>query len=110
MGKAMRGDPDGGRGRGSPAAGAIDRLGAGPRRVDARIRAALAALLLVLASPFAPSGALHGQDSDLVRLVRGRFTIVSRTGDAQLARSMVERAERNDTFPGLPRPRAAIHI
>jgi hypothetical protein len=45
-----------------------------------------------------------------VKLVRGRFTIVSQPRDTALARAMVEAAARSDTFPGLPRPRQAVHI
>jgi hypothetical protein len=65
-------------------------------------------LLAVFAAP-TPLSSQTGE-SDLVRVVRGRFTIVSRPGDAPLAAAMVEAAARNDTFPGLPRPREAIHI
>ena len=70
----------------------------------------IAALIGTVSPAALPSQPSSPQGSDLVRLVRGRFTIVSRPADAALARSMVEAAERNDTFPGLPRPREAVHI
>src|SRR5688572_28871913 len=108
MGKAMRGDPDGRRGRGSPATGALARVVRWRRRLTALAESIIIALLLGLA-PLAGSGIVGAQGSDPVRLVRGRFTIVSRPGDAALARAMIEAAERNDTFPGLPRPRQAVH-
>ncbi len=97
----MRGDPrDGGRRR-SAAAGEVGR------GLTSLRRAAAAGLLL--AGAIAPLVA-QSQDSDLVRLVRGRFTIVSHPRDSALARVMVESAERNDTFPGLPRSREAVRI
>jgi hypothetical protein len=40
-----------------------------------------------------------------VRIDRGRFTAVTDSGDALLARSLLESAMRTDSFPGLPRPR-----
>ena len=43
-----------------------------------------------------------------MRLDRGRFTLVSYPRDAQLARTLLERALASDTFPGLPRP--ARHV
>lgn len=107
----MRGDPDDGRGRGSAATGAIVRPVGALARVVAVVLALVAAvLLLVAAAPLASQLSWQTQDPDLVRLVRGRFTIISPPGDAALARAMVEAAERNDTFPGLPRPRQPIHI
>jgi hypothetical protein len=40
----------------------------------------------------------------------GRFRVVYCVRDARLARSYLEAAQRNDTFPGLPRPTAAVMI
>jgi hypothetical protein len=55
---------------------------------------------------------VHAQpaEADLVRLTRGRFTIVAHRGDAALATTMLESAARRDTFPGLPRPSEPVHI
>ena len=44
------------------------------------------------------------------RIDSGRFTIVAYPEDAPLARAMLASALRNDTFPGLPRPRARALI
>jgi hypothetical protein len=45
-----------------------------------------------------------------VRLDAGRFTIVAERSDERLARSLLGEAQRRDTFPGLPRPRAKVLI
>lgn len=45
-----------------------------------------------------------------VRLDRGRFTIVAERRDERLARSLMAEAQRNDSFPGLPRPRERVLI
>ncbi len=58
-------------------------------------------MLLLLAAPCA-----RGQSSEAQRLDRGRFTVVAFPSDLQLARTLLDEAERTDTFPGLPRPRA----
>lgn len=44
------------------------------------------------------------------RLTAGRFTVVAFPSEAKLARSLLEAAQARDTFPGLPRPRAAVLI
>lgn len=41
---------------------------------------------------------------------RGRFSVVAEANDTLLARSLLDRAIANDTFPGLARPRDAILI
>ncbi len=94
----MRGDPGNGRGRRSTAARALVRLARPLTRP-------LAALLLI-----AGFAAAQPPTENVVRIIRGRFTILAHPGDTALARAMVESAERNDSFPGLPRPRAAVHI
>ena len=66
------------------------------------------ALIALLAAP--PPVASHVQDAGAYRLQRGRFTVLARAPDSALARVMLESAERRDTFPGLPRPRASVHI
>ncbi|HEY0928328.1 MAG TPA: hypothetical protein VGE27_00295 [Gemmatimonas sp.] len=45
-----------------------------------------------------------------VRLDEGRFTVVSERRDERLARALLTAAQANDTFPGLPRPRAHVLI
>ena len=123
----MRGNPEHRGGRRSAAPGAITLGRSARARFGAGAIAMLAAIPMVVVAPQAlaqtssrsiaqlavPARALRSspaQGADLVRHVRGRFTIVSSPGDAALARSMVEAAQRNDTFPGLPRPREAVHI
>ncbi len=98
----MRGDVgDGGKWR-STAARAVAGIVRSPR-----IARVLAALSIVGLLPIAPAVA---QDAGAVRIERGRFTVVARAVDAALARTMLASAERNDTFPGLPRPRSAVRI
>lgn len=46
--------------------------------------------------------------SGAVRLDAGRFTVVAYPSDQPLARSLLAEAQRRDTFPGLPRPRARV--
>lgn len=43
-----------------------------------------------------------------VRLDAGRFTAVAYPPDVPLARALLASAQRRDTFPGLPRPRARV--
>ena len=50
----------------------------------------------------APSGS--------VRLDAGRFTVVAGPADIRLARALLEQAQRQDSFPGLPRPRARVLV
>ncbi len=45
-----------------------------------------------------------------VRLDAGRFTVVSEARDARLARALLAAAQANDSFPGLPRPKAHVLI
>lgn len=40
----------------------------------------------------------------------GRFTVLAAPHDATLARSLLEQAARRDSFPWLPRPRAAVLV
>ncbi len=70
-------------------------------------------LAFVVASGGAAPRRVAGQGapaegSATVRLDRGRFTAVAYPGDVALARSLLDDAARRDTFPGLPRPRAAV--
>ena len=64
---------------------------------------ALTALLFL-----APAHAAAQDDAE--RFQSGRFTILAYPGDATLARSLLARALARDTFPGLPRPSAAVTI
>lgn len=45
-----------------------------------------------------------------VRLDEGRFTVVADARDARLARTLLAAAQANDSFPGLPRPKAHVLI
>lgn len=45
-----------------------------------------------------------------IRIDRGRFAVVAEADDSLLARSLIDRALANDTFPGLPRPRDSVLI
>lgn len=75
--------------------------------------AAIAALGLCL---FARLGgplraqAVPSSSAPSLRLDAGRFTVVAEGRDARLARTLLTAAQANDTFPGLPRPRAHVLI
>ena len=43
-------------------------------------------------------------------MTAGRFTVVAFPSEQTLARALLEAAQRSDSFPGLPRPRAAVRI
>ena len=88
-----RGAADGGAGRGAVALGRWLR----------RAAASLAAILSL-----APASA--AQDDAPERLDAGRLTIVYFAQDQRLARSLLEGAARNDSFPWLPRPRQRVLI
>lgn len=76
----------------------------------------LVAAALVLAASLwgaEPSAAQSVADSlpaDCAALVGGRFSVIHCGADARLARSYLEAAQRNDSFPGLPRPTASVSI
>jgi len=63
--------------------------------------------LRLLAS--AVPGAAAAQDPG-IRLDSGRFTVVAERQDERLARALLAAAQRNDSFPGLPRPRDRVLI
>lgn len=92
MGEALRGDVEARR-RGR---------GPGAKRIA---RSARLALLLLVAAPGTRAQSVLSRSSDAQRLDRGRFTIIAFPSDLPLARSLLNQAERADTFPGLPRPR-----
>ncbi len=74
------------------------------------VTSACAVLLLLIGTLLMTARDLLAQDERRVRLERGRFTIVARSGDSALAHVMIESAVRYDTFPGLARPTASVRI
>jgi hypothetical protein len=48
--------------------------------------------------------------SEAQRIDRGRFTVVALPSDFVLAHALLDEAGRNDSFPGLPRPREHVLI
>jgi len=76
-----------------------------------RVLRRLAVILTMLSPTVGPRAlAAQGGRDPGVRLDRGRFTIVAERGDERLARSLLAEAQRNDSFPGLPRPRERVLI
>jgi hypothetical protein len=69
-----------------------------------------AAAHLIAALAFVFASVLPAQETAPLRLESGRFSVLAYPTDAQLARSIIAEAARNDTFPGLPRPRQNIII
>lgn len=90
MGQALRGDAQARRGGGR----------AGAKRL---------ALLLPCSLALLASG-LHAQADSAQRLDRGRFTVIAFPADLPLARTLLDAAARNDTFPGLPRPTSPVLV
>jgi hypothetical protein len=68
--------------------------------------AAIAMVVMMAAS----LGAQSVQPDGLQTLVEGRFTVAFAEPEARLARSLLSEALRADTFPGLPRPQAAVTL
>ncbi|MEP7066604.1 MAG: hypothetical protein ABI889_11265 [Gemmatimonadota bacterium] len=66
-------------------------------------------LLLACGGPRARAQS-SGEQAEAQRIDRGRFTILAYPADLPLARTLLEEASRNDTFPGLPRPHARALI
>ena len=114
----MRGDAGGGGAGGR--ADALTRLSAAGCRLGRRAARLLAGALLAAAAVPAvvaqqaadvlPPAAVRPIDGAPLRQVAGRFTVLSDHGDATLARTFLRVAAAHDTFPGLPRPRAAVTI
>src|SRR5215213_8030071 len=97
MGEALRRGPeDGGSGRRASA-------GLAASRATPLLRRAVALALSVALLALAP---LRAQD----RFVSGRFTVLAYPTEATLARWALAEATRRDSFPGLPRPRAAVTL
>ncbi|HET9011981.1 MAG TPA: hypothetical protein VFN38_09215 [Gemmatimonadaceae bacterium] len=73
------------------------------------MRRALGGAVLVVAAALAPATPpLQAQDDAPRRLDVGRFTAVFFPSEELLARSLLAGAARNDSFPGLPRPRQRV--
>ena len=72
-----------------------------------RLLRATALGLLSLVTSAAPVGA---QQDAPERLDRGRFTAVFFPSDQTLTQSLLDYSARNDTFPGLPRPRQHVWL
>ena len=45
-----------------------------------------------------------------MHLAAGRFTVQAAAADLRLARTVLDSAQANDSFPGLPRPRDAVAL
>lgn len=58
----------------------------------------------------APFGVAASQSSEPLTFHDGRFTVVAYQSEQRLARSLLEYAVLQDTFPGLPRPRQPTTI
>lgn len=87
------------------------RMGGAPRGVRRTWQAILRILGSVVALAAVPIlGATQTTPSAGIRLDRGRFTVVADARDARLAETLLAAAQRQDTFPGLPRPRAKVLI
>lgn len=86
MGEALRGDVE------------ARRRGRGPG-------AKRLALTVIVASLCATAQIAHAQSSEAQRIDRGRFTIIAFPQDLPLAHTLIDEAVRDDSFPGLPRPR-----
>jgi hypothetical protein len=75
-----------------------------------RVRPLLRAVACALVALVALRSTLGAQDDAPERLDRGRFTAVYFPSDQTLAQSLVDAAIRNDTFPGVPRPRQHVWL
>lgn len=90
-----------------------DRWAGVGRRVAAALVLAASLAVAVAVPSAAQSAAQSVADSlpaECAALVGGRFSVIHCAPDARLARSYLEAAQRNDSFPGLPRPTAAVSI
>ena len=96
MGQAVRGGS--GESGGGGSAGLIPEV-----RLPRTLVATLALGTLALATPIAAP-------AQSVRIDSARFTVVAFPADAQLAKSLIAAAARNDSFPGLPRPKSHVVI
>lgn len=63
---------------------------------------------MLVAAAASGLGAQTDWPRGLDTLSAGRFTVAFVAPDARLARSLLTEAQRADTFPGLPRPKAAV--
>src|SRR3954468_11154536 len=95
MGEALRGDVE------------ARRRGRGPGAKRLALVARLALLLVATPAARAQSDA---EQHEAQRLDRARFTVVAFPKDLPLARTLLDEAVRDDSFPGLPRPQARALI
>jgi hypothetical protein len=84
----------------------------GPADRGRRRRALIRISLLVVLALFAGNLAgIHAQQpNDAQRLDRGRVTVLFYPRDRRLAQTVLGRAAVDDSFPGLPKPRAHVVI
>ncbi len=111
MGEALRGDDGTGRTR---RRSVIERLTIWYAAQSRVLRRGAARLWLCSAlgahAVSAQPARLTGLGGDAVRLAAGRFTVLAEQRDERLARALLLVAQREDTFPGLPRPIAPALI
>ena len=81
-----------------------------PRRLIVTVATRVVLALCLLARLGGPSLSAQSAPAPGIRLDAGRFTVVADARDARLARTLLTAAQANDTFPGLPRPRAHVLI
>src|SRR5205085_8817882 len=74
--------------------------------VASRARRVLLAAVLALS----PLPVVAAQQDAPERIDRGRFTAVYFPSDQTLTQSLLDYSVRNDTFPGLPRPRQHVWL
>jgi hypothetical protein len=100
MGQAVRGSAGNGReGRDATA-----------RTVKARRARAARLWWTVVVAFTAFVHAIPAQPPELLHLQEGRFLVVAAPRDARLARTFLQAAQANDTFPGLRRPVQRVRI
>jgi len=83
--------------------------GGGRLALGAVLSAARRALSVAVLIPVALTTA-GAQEEAPERIDRGRFTAVYFPSDQTLTQSLLEYSVRNDTFPGLPRPRQHVWL
>jgi hypothetical protein len=96
---------------------ALCRTGCDVRTGRTRSRTFFNGLIRVVAGIGILAGSAEAQlpeafdtGKDNIRLDASRFTVVAARSDQRLAASLLDHAQRNDTFPGLPRPKAKVLI
>lgn len=84
--------------------------GAAARRLTTVAAALAAALFMLLPVVVTAAAQGTGDRAFPIRLQQGRFTVMAFRHDELLARSLLTAAAARDSFPGLPRPAAAVEI